>query len=42
MVALLKAHDFIVETHAAGTDIEGELGGILGTLSLGLHQLTDV
>ena len=32
VVALLKAHDFIVETHAAGTDIEGELGEILAAV----------
>lgn len=29
VVELLKEHDFIVETHAAGTDIEGEFADIL-------------
>jgi uncharacterized protein (TIGR00106 family) len=29
IVALLQQYDFILETHAAGTDIEGELGEIL-------------
>ncbi|MFB3100333.1 MAG: thiamine-binding protein, partial [Gammaproteobacteria bacterium] len=25
VVEMLKGHDFILETHASGTDIEGEL-----------------
>ena len=29
VVALLQEHDFIVETHASGTNIEGELDDIL-------------
>jgi len=29
---LLQGHDFIVETHAAGTDIEGELSEILSVV----------
>jgi len=29
VVALLKTHEFLVETHASGTDIEGELDEIL-------------
>jgi len=29
VVALLKIHEFLVETHASGTDIEGELDEIL-------------
>jgi len=32
IVALLQQHDFIVETHAAGTDIEGELDEILAAV----------
>lgn len=31
-VALLKEHDFIVETHASGTNIEGELEEILAAV----------
>ena len=33
MVALLQEHDFIVETHASGTNIEGELGEILAAVA---------
>lgn len=29
---LLKGHDFIVETHASGTNIEGELSAILAAV----------
>lgn len=29
VVEMLKSYDFIVETHASGTNIEGELGDIL-------------
>ncbi len=29
---LLRAHDFIVETHASGTNIEGELAQILAVV----------
>ncbi len=29
VVALLQGHDFILETHASGTNIEGELAEIL-------------
>jgi uncharacterized protein (TIGR00106 family) len=29
IVDLLRQHDFILETHAAGTDIEGDLDDIL-------------
>ena len=32
VVELLREHDFIVDTHAAGTDIEGELGEILSAV----------
>jgi uncharacterized protein (TIGR00106 family) len=32
IVDLLRQHDFILETHAAGTDIEGELGEILAAV----------
>ncbi len=28
-VEMLKGHDFIIETHASGTNIEGELSEIL-------------
>lgn len=38
---LLKGHDFIVETHASGTNIEGELMEILnavGRVHEVLHQ----
>lgn len=38
---LLKGHDFIVETHASGTNIEGELTEILnavGRVHEVLHQ----
>jgi uncharacterized protein (TIGR00106 family) len=37
VVELLKEHDFIVETHAAGTDIEGELSDILRAIEQ-VHQ----
>lgn len=29
VVALLESHDFIIQTHASGTNIEGELDDIL-------------
>jgi len=29
VIEMLKGHDFILETHASGTDIEGELSDIL-------------
>ncbi len=32
IVGLLQQYDFILETHAAGTDIEGELGDILAAV----------
>jgi uncharacterized protein (TIGR00106 family) len=32
IVALLAQHDFILETHAAGTNIEGELDAILAAV----------
>ena len=32
VVELLKGHDFIIETHASGTDIEGELTDILNAV----------
>lgn len=31
-VAMLKGRGFIIETHAAGTDIEGELADILAAI----------
>jgi uncharacterized protein (TIGR00106 family) len=33
VVELLKRHDFLVETHASGTNIEGELGDILAAVA---------
>ncbi len=32
VVELLKHYDFIIETHAAGTNIEGELADILAAV----------
>ncbi|MCK4708602.1 MAG: MTH1187 family thiamine-binding protein [Gammaproteobacteria bacterium] len=32
VVAILKAYDFIVETHASGTNIEGDLSDILSAV----------
>ena len=37
-VELLHGHDFIVETHASGTNIEGELGDILAAIEQ-IHQV---
>lgn len=37
VVEMLKAAGFIVETHAAGTDIEGELADILSALE-NIHE----
>lgn len=33
VVGLLKAHDFLVETHASGTNIEGEMSEILAAVA---------
>ena len=33
VVELLQGHDFIVETHASGTNIEGELADILAVVA---------
>lgn len=33
VVGLLKAHDFLVETHASGTNIEGEMNEILAAVA---------
>ena len=41
MLALLQGHDFILETHASGTNIEGELADILAVVEhihATLHQ----
>jgi len=41
VVDLLQGHDFILETHAAGTNIEGELADILAVVErihATLHQ----
>lgn len=32
VIALLKEHDFLIETHASGTNIEGELNEILAAV----------
>lgn len=32
VVGLLRAHDFLVETHASGTNIEGEMNAILAVV----------
>ena len=32
MIELLNGHDFLVETHASGTNIEGELTEILAVV----------
>ncbi len=32
VVEILNDHDFIVETHASGTDIEGEMADILAVV----------
>ena len=37
VIELLKGHDFIVETHASGTNIEGELSEILAVVEE-IHQ----
>ena len=33
MITLLQGHGFILETHASGTNIEGELGEILAAVA---------
>lgn len=38
VVECLQGHDFIVETHASGTNIEGELAEILATVEQ-VHKL---
>ena len=41
VVALLREHDFIIETHASGTNIEGDLTQILAaveTIHEALHK----
>lgn len=37
VVALLEEHNFLLETHASGTNIEGELSDILRVLEL-IHE----
>ncbi len=32
VIEILKSHDFIVETHASGTNLEGELADILAVV----------
>jgi uncharacterized protein (TIGR00106 family) len=38
VVELLKGYDFIIETHASGTDIEGELNNILSAVG-NIHKI---
>lgn len=38
VVELLRGHDFILETHASGTNIEGELSEILTAVEQ-VHEL---
>ena len=38
VVELLKDYDFIIETHASGTDIEGELNHILSAVE-NIHKI---
>lgn len=38
VVELLKGHNFILETHASGTDIEGELSEILAAVEQ-IHEI---
>ena len=38
VVEMLEAHDFIIETHASGTGIEGELSDILAAVEQ-IHEL---
>ncbi|MGB7931202.1 MAG: MTH1187 family thiamine-binding protein [Gammaproteobacteria bacterium] len=38
VIELLQGHDFIIETHASGTNIEGELGGILAAVEQ-IHEV---
>lgn len=38
VVGLLNKHDFLVETHASGTNIEGELDEILAAVGE-IHQI---
>ena len=38
VVELLQGHDFILETHASGTNIEGELGDILAAVEQ-IHEV---
>ncbi|HSJ47827.1 MAG TPA: MTH1187 family thiamine-binding protein [Gammaproteobacteria bacterium] len=33
VVEVLKTHDFLIETHASGTNIEGELDDILAAVA---------
>lgn len=41
VVAMLRQHDFILETHAAGTNIEGELADILAVVQQ-IHETMHV
>lgn len=38
VVALLEEYDFLIETHASGTNIEGELNAILDAVAR-VHQV---
>ncbi|HFD79008.1 MAG TPA: MTH1187 family thiamine-binding protein [Gammaproteobacteria bacterium] len=39
VIELLRGHDFLIETHAAGTDIEGDLDEILAVVREIHHAL---
>ena len=41
VVELLRGHDFILETHASGTNIEGDLAEILAAVALVHERLHD-
>jgi len=38
VVEMLKQHEFVIETHASGTDIEGELSQILAAVEQ-IHEI---
>jgi uncharacterized protein (TIGR00106 family) len=38
VVELLQGHDFLIETHASGTNIEGELSDILAAVKQ-IHEV---
>lgn len=38
VIEILKGYDFIIETHASGTNIEGQMGDILAALEK-IHEV---